>query len=354
MFIKNNVSKTKNYLIMKSFFTKTLLTLSFTFSFFISQAQIFPYTFLTTTENYSELTGAIELTTPGLVWDDPRYAIPLGFEFSLFDDTNDSLFFIGVGAELSLKSPNSPFPYSQFEVYFDDLIDVDSVTDEKSTISYLTEGVIGSRIFKLEWKNVGFYEEVAYIGTASNRISFQLWLYETSNDIEFRFGPSNITDPNTIHPLGGPSCGLIDSFSMDLEFKAYWAASGNAAMPSIIQVSPNDLFYYYTFGTLDTHPADGQVYRFTNTTSSTKFQNNNFAVQTYPSLVQNEFFVEVGQNFLNENTQINIVNSFGQIIYNKTITSTKERLDASDFPKGIYYVIVVNEIGRSTQKIMKN
>lgn len=88
--------------------------------------------------------------------------------------------------------------------------------------------------------------------------------------------------------------------------------------------------------------------------TSTKTPTQTLALNVYPTVVVSEFFVEISEELLNEKTQISVVNNLGQVIYNNTITSIKEELDASNFPAGIYYVRIHNEKGIGTKKIIKN
>ena len=48
------------------------------------------------------------------------------------------------------------------------------------------------------------------------------------------------------------------------------------------------------------------------------------------------------------------LNNLGQVIYNNTITNYKEKIDASNYPAGIYYVRIHNKNGIGTKKIIKN
>ena len=81
----------------------------------------------------------------------------------------------------------------------------------ESDVFYKLTGEPGSRIFKLEWKNVGFYREIAEQGTANNYTNFQLWIYEGSSDIEVRFGPNYTPDFDYIHFDNGVLVALSDS-----------------------------------------------------------------------------------------------------------------------------------------------
>lgn len=59
-----------------------------------------------------------------------------------------------------------------------------------SRVDYEITGNTGSRIAKVEFKNVGYFSDMQKTDFAN----FQIWLYEGSNKIEYHAGASSITD----------------------------------------------------------------------------------------------------------------------------------------------------------------
>ncbi len=104
---------------------------------------------------------------------------------------------------------------------------------------YITAGVAPNRIFKLEW----FKQKWNYQASA-DVISFQIWLYEGSNTIEYYYN-QNATAIN----LGSATIGIYDANDN------YLTLSNSGTSPAA-QSS--------TFTTnIATKPASGQMYRFT-------------------------------------------------------------------------------------------
>ncbi len=341
---------------MKNSFTPLFLLAILLFVFSKTNAQTFPYLLETETSTYSDLTGATELTSVGDQWDDPSYTVPVGFDFDFYGNSYNEVLIVGLGSWLAFQDPYTTDSIDFLMPYFDDLADIENISAaNQSTISYLTEGLPGEQILKIQWQNCGFYEEIfGPTGSANNTLNFQLWLYEGTNNIEVRFGSSVLPDAATIHDYGTPVIGIIEGYSDDAEtFDRFWHLSGSATAPTMFNSGVSILSSYSIPG-LDSDPAEGQVYRFATPPTSIKAPTQDLDLNVYPTVITDEFFVEVNEEILNKKTQISVVNNLGQVIYNNTITNSKERLDASNFPPGIYYVRINNEDGIGTKKIIKN
>lgn len=341
---------------MKNFSTKSILVLLSLFIFSNSHAQTFPYFLEIETDTYADLEEDTELTSVGDLWDDPDYTIPIGFNFDFYGETYNDVLLVGLGSWLAFEDPYTVDSFNFLMPYFDDLADIENVNSaNQSTISYTTEGILGEQILKIQWKDCGFYEEIfGFTPAANNTLSFQLWLYEGSNNIEVRFGPSMLPDSSTIHDYGSPVCGIIENYSVNTDsFERFWHLSGSASAPTIVS-SDETVLYSYSIPGLDSDPIEGQVYRFATVPTSIKAPTQTLELNVYPTVVTDEFVVEVSEELLNGNTQISVVNNLGQVIYNNVITNTKELLDASNFPVGVYYVRIQNENKIGTKKIIKN
>jgi Secretion system C-terminal sorting domain/SprB repeat len=168
----------------------------------------FNYILTTFSEAYQNLTGATSVNN-GEIWDEPEYIIPVSFPFELNGHAITQLQFYGSGAKLrsATEDPDISALLFPFET---DLIDRGAFGNVSlSPISYKVVGDPGSRIEKIEWKNAGSYYEMVDDGTLNMYISFQLWLYEGSNTIEFHFGDSDIDDPERFYE-GNLFVGLSD------------------------------------------------------------------------------------------------------------------------------------------------
>jgi hypothetical protein len=150
-------------------------------------AQNINYYFEQYTHTYSNLSNSISLNN-GEVWDDPEYAIPIDFNFSIFNLETDSLLFRGNGGSLSGESFDQVI-YASTADLSDRSYNTES-TSSVSPISYQVDGNTGNKILKIEWQNAGFLED----DDGMCYINFQVWIYEDSDMIEIHYGASNIED----------------------------------------------------------------------------------------------------------------------------------------------------------------
>ncbi len=321
---------------------KKLLLPAFLFLVIISNAQSV-YNFQTENIPYENLTGSTSLNN-GAVWDDPGYTIPLGFNFSFGTYNFDTIYILewSVGGVLS-SNPVDGGIVPLFVPIGQDLIDLGFTSGvSQSNISYITEGVSGSKILKIEWNNVGFFDD----STESDFMNFQLWLYEGTNTVEFRYGPSAINNPaESFEGETGPQVSLITSFNIDtqqLDDTGYFL-SGSPTSPNVISLNPGDpVVLSYLQGMIP----NGTVYRFLRQPLAVpNFDDIQFLVYPNPATHILNFKTKENKN------QFSIFNSLGQLV--KQVTADKSSLDVSDLESGIYFLEIETSNGRAIQKFIK-
>lgn len=211
----------------------------------------FIYTLTVLNEAYEDLTGATSINNDEL-WDDPLYIVPIGFPFELNGHVLTAVQFYGVGALLAGQT-SDPDVFTAVFPFEMDMVDRGQLSGvSASPLSYKLEGAPGSRILKVEWNNAGSYAELN-LGSQDMFINVQLWLYEGSNQIDFRFGESLITDPGVFYAGGGTYMGLSDVNENLGELINPHFFSGDIAMP-VLEAS--DV-------TIEGTPTEGTVYRLT-------------------------------------------------------------------------------------------
>lgn len=321
---------------------KKLLFPAFLFLVIISNAQSV-YNFQAENNTYVNLTGSTSLNN-GAVWDDPGYTIPLGFSFDFGTYTFNTIYILewSVGGVLS-SNPVDGGIVPLFVPIGQDLIDLGYTSGvSQSNISYKTEGASGSKILKIEWNNVGFFED----STESDFMNFQLWLYEGTNTVEFRYGPSSINNPaESFEGETGPQVSLITSFNIDtqqLDDRGYFL-SGNPVSPTLVTLNPGDpIVLSYLQGMIP----NGTVYRFLRQPLSVSdFDNTEFLVYPNPATHTLNFKTKEGQS------QVSIFNSLGQLI--KQVTTIAGSMDVSDMQNGIYFLQLKTSEGTAIQKFIK-
>ncbi len=296
----------------------------------VSQSKTMFYGLTTATATYNNLVNPISLTE-GDIWDDPEVSITLPFTFKLFNFPINMVYFDGLGAIL-LSEYTLDTAFYLF-VNTADLIDR-GYDDEVSlsSINYIIDGNVGNRICKIEWKNVGSYDE----GTPySMFFNLQLWLYEGSNILEWRYGSSSITDISTFY-YG--EVGSMSGIAFETESNYIIELIGGTTLNPALT---NDETY------LDGHPADGTIYRLTPATNQiADHQGQNITI--YPNPVQDILNIETKQI----NTKVTIFDYTGKLIQSQMISETGA-IDVSKISTGIYFLQIENEGITQTQKFVK-
>jgi len=326
--------------------TKSILIL-LSFIYLNGKAQELPYTITILNEPFQELGETISLSN-GEIWDDPNYTIPLGFNFQLIDEVANSMVTAYPGSQLLLaleeQALNTVTPFG------DDIIDAGP--NEKigiSPISYAVEGNEGSRIAKIEWLNVGFYDEFVELATTSNRISFQVWLYEGSNIIEYRYGQNSIKNEDVAFAFGGPMVGMTKNFDLNnFVWESFWFLGGDPLNPTVSNftdnVNPPDASIL-----LNANIPDGLVYRFTPTFVSVPEVSSSQNLKVYPTRGNNN--IQLDWN--GQNSNMIIYDISGRNVMSQQVSNGVQKIDISHFAAGTYLLSVIDKEGAHTIKFIK-
>lgn len=292
------------------------------------------YTFSTSFDNYVDLVNPISISN-GEVWDDPTYQLLLPFDFQINGVIVNNLIINDGYINSSSISSTSDYLFAIGGV---DLVD-NSMGGETSAspIEYVIEGEIGSRIVKISWVNCGSWGDED--GTMF--INFQVWLYETTNIIEYRYGPRLITDELLFYEdETGPIVGIA---TIDNE-PPYNATSislltGNSNSPSVSVIAP-----VYLSGT----PQESIVYKFAPTNlKKNEFDQNSIAI--FPNPIIDFMTVSAKENI----NSIAIFNTLGQLVFEKKVNTSEEKIDLTALTSGNYIVKITSETSSKILKIIK-
>jgi len=297
------------------------------------------YTFTTSQAAYADLVAPTSLNN-GQVWDYDEFGpLPIPFTFSIngqavnrfmFDD--DNFIFLSPNADLDEETG---FFYSYLSGAF--IQDRTVSSSSSSSINYKTEGEPGNRILKLEIKNAGL-ELATFFGVSEDYffLNYQIWLYESNNAIEYRYGSHNITNLEVIFDE------VLVGFDSDENVSVL---TGSSTQPTYqefeINNPPSDDFY----PTLDAYPASGTVYRFvpTSTAGVNTFSQNAFVL--YPNPADAQLHIErkdVGSNY-------EVYTILGSKVLSGTLTTANTVINVERLDKGIYLV----KMGNAVQKFIK-
>ena len=287
------------------------------FSFFLvffAQAQ--NYNFVMMNETYNDLQNATSINNAE-VWDDPEYPLQMPFSFDVNGMTFNGL--VVNDSYVLFNNDNSDIAQIVSPMGID-LLDRGYYTNtSNSPISSRVDGNAGERILKIEFKNCGSFSDDSLMMF----LNFQIWLYETSNVIEFRFGSSSIPSPQVFYD--GESGGLLaitpyDSLNEEL-LEGGISLSGSASNPTLVnQIVP-----------INGTPPANTVYRF----SPQNLSNINFDSRQYT------FYPNPSFDFLNFDSLIlpskfSIFNLTGQMLMEGTVSQSQINIGALEI--GTYFI----------------
>ena len=224
------------------------------------------YTFSTFTAPYVPITGAS--LTNGEKWDDLDYAVPLGFSFQLYGKQSNTFTLYFGGQVISPDDVSSATQVSFASAMFEDMCDraYNPATDLEgdpgglSPITHTTIGTPGNRICKIQVSNAAFFSELDLASNDTSRVNFQIWLYEGSNNVEFRYGFVDIK--NQLDNLNNGTDGFICGLTNNLDI-ATFSANGGSNMLQGPSASPSVVAWSSSFNTAVTpNVSNGRVYRF--------------------------------------------------------------------------------------------
>lgn len=202
------------------------------------RAQQFSYTVsCDSSGTYQELTAQTLLNPGGGAWAQ-TYRVPLGFAFSFLGNTFDSVT-VERNGYLSFDSDRryALMVYNAFR-------DKTDSTNNHSTLGYALSGTAGSRILKLQYKNVGATRNKKEL------FSYQIWLKENGS-IEVHVGPHTYpvaASNNYTDTLNANHIGLLNT-NMDTETRGLFL-KGSPTQPASQPVNDSypDLPYLRSYG----------------------------------------------------------------------------------------------------------
>lgn len=349
------------------------------------QAQTISYSFTYFTDEvgYHDLTG--DSTISNSAWgaggmmgfNYADWEIPLGFNFQFFEETTNKMFVLRDAAALSTRQEPDSFgntiPYNiliPFSMLLCDKAWVPYlhympgvVYDSThpgfaplSPISYKMDGMAPNRIAKIQYKNVGFVADT----TGLAYINFQVWLYEDSNIIEFRYGPQyidpSIFSPNTFndsglfqgsyvclnnnHILGDcSSSGRVfevngPADAPALYYRDYPTSPSLSPWPYLYQVPPNRMVYRFApYVDSSATPIDSTSTTSVQGTSAVRLQ---FSVTPNPA----SDVISINHAGIIDGT-VTLFDINGKVIWQKELAAA-DKVNISSLAVGTYFVRLIS------------
>lgn len=307
------------------------------------------YSFQATTVPYADLVNPISLNN-GEVWEMPDYTIPIGFDFWCPYEYIDTLYFFPESTAM-LSTSNEEGGFHKLLIPFGAmLIDRGYGTSQSlSPLSYELSGEPGNRILKIEWKNAGFGVEYDVNNTLDDYVNFQLWLYETSGNIELHFGPSQIMHPEFAYAdVSGPAVALVPQYDYvedTVSSNSLWL-QGNAGNPVMVQTDE------FTF--LEGSIPPNTVFQFNNLTAGSLKKTPNTAI-VYPNPTKDYLTIRLLNNFTSL-ADISICDINGRIVYQSAQNPNQTgelQVPVSALKGGVYQVLIRQGEGVTSARLVK-
>ncbi len=206
------------------------------------------YSFSQSTGTYNSITGTTLGSGTGL--DNQRYAVNLPFNFVMNDSAYSSVY-VSMNGFISLGgNPGSGHWMIQSNAGGFQVIsgfDYDLASLNTSTrLSHTTTGTAPNRVFTAQWENMGV------TGTTALDASFQIKLYETSNNIEIVYGNISLATGSNISVQLGLRGRTNTEFACRASNSSAWSSttSGFNNTGNIMYTGgfdpPNGITYTYT------------------------------------------------------------------------------------------------------------
>ena len=193
------------------------------------------YTLAFANQAYSPIQNDTLLTDGN--WVGKLYPILLPFPVRISNNTQNQIY-ISADGQVMRRLTSGGFVSYRSLIYGFGNCGLRQKKGDYSHISYVTEGVSPNRITKIQFQNAGFVGDE----THSDKINFQIWLYETGKRYEIVFGPKTVVPMRALNGAYGPFLGIGTQY-----------VRGNAGAP---------LLGTQTYG-LNGIPDSSFVYRFT-------------------------------------------------------------------------------------------
>ncbi len=313
----------------------------------ISYTTIAQYTVTTTMNTYQDLSNPISLNQGAMWTDATTYQIFFNFDFDIYGQNFTALnVYAGGGLHFpGLGNKQLFVVHSPFGGYF--LTDK-GTSSSQSPIGYEISGTAGNQILKIEWKNAGFPQTVPNPNPA-DFIDYQIWLFESDNHIEIRFGPNQFNRESFGQSPGTQT--LSVKFLYDT-CNDMLGLQGSANLPSYSFY--NSCVPNYTF--IDGSPNAGITYVFNPSVGTAVTKVIEKEIKIYPNPTSSEILIEdLPESF--ELKHLEVCDITGRILLmNDNFEQNFELISVSlnDLLDGIYFLKLIGKEGTIiSKKIIK-
>jgi hypothetical protein len=303
----------------------------------ISKVQAQSYDFTHFNDPYVEFSDGTEMEIDSICyWGDFPPIVEIGFQMPFFEYSFNS---IGVDPAMMFSQNISTTVGENIRAQLLPYAAIYSCYDlTTGSVRYKTNGSSGSRIFKIQFKDLLVYND----SLGLDRCNFQVWMYETSGRIEFRTGPFQISqDDGYFTDENGTHHGFLTYDQQNDELLNSIFLQGIANAPVAYYDATVDFV-----PTVEGHPTNGKVYRFDRETNSISELSNSNKFSAYPNPAND--WIEIKGDF-DSKTTFELFNSLGQ----KVAYFESPKINIETIPSGVYFLNVNQNDYTETVKIIK-
>ncbi len=229
----------------------------------------------------------------------------------------------------------------------------DYLDNGNSKISFDVSGTTGSRIAKVEFRNLGFYG-----GNATDTANFQIWLYEGSHKIEYHcHGPSH-TRSGLLNPFNNGDNGVLTGLMFDVNI-------ADTALAHVVKhkngiytdtsflVDPANLEDQLDAVVYDTvYPVNGAVFAFAPKSGTSVKELITRISSVSPNPAGDKVTLQL-KNRPPADAQVVVYTLTGQSVLRRSITETLTDIALDGLSKGIYMLSYNGAGARETLRIVK-
>jgi hypothetical protein len=220
-----------------------------------------------------------------------------------------------------------------------------------SPVTYKTEGSTPNRVFKLQYSNAGNVQEAFSAGTMADSLNLQVWIYETTNVIEYHYGTSGIANPEDYFDTTGVQIGFIKNLDGSTEtFDYAYFLKGSASAPTVDSTNDPDMEGIKFLGT---YPANGTIYRFIPYAAATGFGDPGVAAQfnVFPTTTSSTLYISNKQTAAAHYEVVSV--SGQQMNLRGDLASGNNSINVDLLPSGMYMLQVSSDNGAAVYKFVK-
>jgi hypothetical protein len=314
-----------------------LLSLFLVVASFVSRAQF--YNFSHFTEQYQQFSDGALMDFDSICgWENEPPLVSIGFQMPYF---NMSFSEIGVDQNFLLSKNLATVPGEEiFAQLFAFGAAYDANPSSFSSVRFKTVGTLGSRIFKLQFRELTIYND----SVGADRCNYQIWMYEGIGRIEYRIGSYQISQEDGFFTFeNGVLSGIAlydnvnDVILPGSIFLTDYPDNPTAFLNSTVEFIPTVIGY----------PSDGRVYRFDNVLLGIDAVNAAGAFEIYPNPASSSFEIK---GDLTDASTFMIYDSKSKLIG----SYTNSTINVENLQTGVYFVVIENSDGSVTKKFVKN